>query len=40
MSWSCRDQGGVTVLHLATRHPEKKSLQFLVKHFGIGGNNR
>ena len=38
MSWSCRDQGGVTVLHLCTRHPDKKGLQFLLKQFNIGGN--
>ena len=39
ISWMCRDQGGVTVLHLCTRHPDKKGLQFLIKHFGIGATS-
>ena len=26
------------MLHLCTRHPDKKGLQFLLKQFNIGGN--
>ena len=27
------------MLHLCTRHPDKKGLQYLIKHFGIGATS-
>jgi len=39
LAWQTCDQGGVTVLHLAMRHQDKKILQLLQKHFTISQGN-
>ena len=36
--WGDPDQGGVTLLHLATRNPEAKCLQMVVKQVGSVAN--
>ncbi len=37
--WAEADRAGVTLLHLATRYPEKKCLPMIFKHYNIGAGD-